>query len=423
MNFSSFGARFSGRSGTRDLMDDLGAVARDPARWINLGGGNPSAIPALQALFDDALAAIGAQRGWSALYGGYDSPQGYAPFIEALVDLLNARYGWQLTPRHVLTTPGSQASFFMLFNLFGGIDAHGRRRHVLLPQAPEYIGYTQSGFEDGLLTACRSRIEKLGAHGFRYHIDFDALRVGDDVAALCLSRPSNPTGKLASDVEMTQLAALARGRELPFIVDGAYGLPFPGITFAPATVNFDERSVLCLSLSKLGLPGLRTGIVIAPPPVVDALIGMNAMLNLAPNPLGARLAFEIMKTHDLVSLSRDLVQPHYAERSRRAQEIAARALDGLPYRLHASEGAIFLWLWFEGLPVSTDVVYSRLRERGVLVIPGSHFGPGLDEPWPHLEECMRVSYAQSEAALEAGFAAIADEVRAAYALTCADPRR
>ncbi len=415
MNFSTFGARFSGRSGTRELMDDLGAVARDPGRWINLGGGNPSAIPALQTLFGDAIAAIGAQRGWPALYGGYDGPQGYQPFLEALVDLLNAHCGWQLTPRHVMTTQGSQASFFMLFNLFGGTGADGRLRRVLLPQSPEYIGYAQSGFEDGLLTSCRSRIETVGTHGFRYHVDFEALRLDDDVAALCLSRPSNPTGKLAADTEMARLSALARERGLPFIVDGAYGLPFPGIVFAPATVAFDEHTVLCFSLSKLGLPGARTGIVIAAPPIIDALVGMNAMLSLAPNPFGARIACEIMRTQDLVTLSREFVQPHYAARSRLAQDIAARALAGLPYRLHASEGAIFLWLWFPGLPVSTDLIYARLRERGVLVIPGSHFGPGLDVPWPHLAECMRMSYAQQEAVLEAGFAAIADEIGAAYA--------
>jgi len=415
MNFSTFGARFSGRSGTRELMDDLGAVARDPSRWINLGGGNPSAIPALQSLFDEAIATIGARGGWSALYGGYDSPQGYQPFLDALVDLLNAHFDWRLTTRHVMTTPGSQASFFMLFNLFGGSWPDGRRRRVLLPQSPEYIGYAQSGFEDGVLASRRSRIETFGAHGLRYHVDLDALRVDDDVAALCISRPSNPTGKLATDTEMDALAALSRARDIPFIVDGAYGLPFPGIAFAPATVNFDANTVLCLSLSKLGLPGVRTGIVIAAPPIVDALVGMNAMLNLAPNPFGARVACELMRTQDLVRLSRELVQPHYAARSRLAVAIAARALEGLPYRLHASEGAIFLWLWFPGLPVSTATLYARLRERGVLVIPGVHFGPGLDAPWPHLDECMRVSYAQPEDVLEAGFEAIAEEVRAAYA--------
>jgi valine--pyruvate aminotransferase len=413
MKFSEFGARFSGRSGTRDLMDDLGAVAREPSRWINLGGGNPSVIPAMKPLFDDALAAITSRGDWPALLGGYDSPQGYQPFIEALTDDLNRRSGWNLTPRHIMTTPGSQASFFMLFNLFGGYDPAGRLRRVLLPQSPEYIGYSQSGIAPGQLASCRSRIELVGERQFRYHIDFGALPL-DDVAAICVSRPSNPTGKLASDEEMAQLYALARRLDVPMIVDSAYGLPFPGITFVPGTVVRDDNTVFCLSLSKLGLPGARTGIVIANPDIIDALTGMNAMLNLAPNPLGARIALALLQQHDLVALARERVLPHYVERSRLAQAIAERALAGLPWRIHASEGAIFLWLWFPGLPVSAEVLYERLKARGVLVIPGTYFAPGLPAPWPHLGECLRVSYAQPDAVLEAGFAAIAAEVGAAY---------
>lgn len=74
MNFSTFGARFSGRSGARDRMDDPGAVARDPSRWSNLGDGNPRAVPALQALFDEATGTIGARSGWASLYGGSAKP-------------------------------------------------------------------------------------------------------------------------------------------------------------------------------------------------------------------------------------------------------------------------------------------------------------------------------------------------------------
>lgn len=413
MRFSEFGARFSGRSGTRDLMDDLGAVAREPARWINLGGGNPSVIPAMKPIFDEALAAISAGGEWASLLGGYDSPQGYQPFLEALADDLNRRLGWQVTSRNIMTTPGSQASFFMLFNLFAGVDGAGRLRRVLLPQSPEYIGYSQSGIAPGQLASCRSRIELVGDRQFRYHIDFPALPL-DDIAAICISRPSNPTGKLASDEEMAQLYELARRQEVPMIVDSAYGLPFPGITFVPGTVTREDNTVFCLSLSKLGLPGARTGIVIANPAIIDALTGMNAMLNLAPNPLGARLALALLRERDLVALARQLVLPHYAERSRLAQAIAARALDGLPWRIHVSEGAIFLWLWFPGLPVSAELLYERLKARGVLVIPGTYFGPGLSSPWPHLGECLRVSYAQPDEVLEAGFAAIAAEVATAY---------
>lgn len=395
-------------------MDDLGAVAADPKRWVNLGGGNPSAIPSLQPVFAAALARLQARGDWLPLLGSYDSPQGYRPFLEALAGWCRDRLGWRVGVENLLVTPGSQASFFMLFNLFAGRDAGGAARCVLLPQCPEYIGYSESWLEPAQLRSCPSRIEVVDQHRFRYRVDFESLPLDDDVSAICLSRPSNPTGKFASDDELARLAALAQARGIPLIVDAAYGLPFPGILFTDGSQGWSPGQVLCLSLSKLGLPGARTGIVIADPPVIDALTGMNAMLNLAPNPLGARLALELMQEHDLAELGRAHVQVHYAERSGAALAHCGRVFEGLPWRIHQSEGAIFFWLWFPDLPIPARELYRRLKARGVLVIPGDYFGPGLAAEWPHLSECLRVSYAQPDAVLEAGLGALADEVRAAW---------
>ena len=39
-----------------------------------------------------------------------------------------------------------------------------------------------------------------------------------------------------------------------------------------------------------------------------------------------------------------------------------------PYRVHRPEGAIFLWLWFENLPITSAELYQRLKNRGVLIV-------------------------------------------------------
>ena len=88
---------------------------------------------------------------------------------------------------------------------------------------------------------------------------------------------------------------------------------------------------------------------------------------------------------------------------------------GVPFSIHKPEGALFLWLWFEGLPITTRELYERLKKRGVLVVSGHYFFPGLDEPWRHKDECIRVTYAQDDEVVEKGLSIIADEVRKAYA--------
>ena len=92
------------------------------------------------------------------------------------------------------------------------------------------------------------------------------------------------------------------------------------------------------------------------------------------------------------------------------------AQSGYPYNVHASEGAFFLWLWFKDLPVSTSVLYERLKERSVLVVPGEYFFFGLHDPdWKHRHECIRMTFTQPEQVVREGIDIIAAEVAKIYA--------
>ncbi len=51
MDLSAFGRRLLGDSGTWSLMDDLGGIAASGGSIMNLGGGNPSLVPAAVARF------------------------------------------------------------------------------------------------------------------------------------------------------------------------------------------------------------------------------------------------------------------------------------------------------------------------------------------------------------------------------------
>lgn len=419
MHLSRFGKRFTTISGTRQLMDDLGTVLRSGPDVINLGGGNPSVIPALQAVFHDALVRLVAGGDLDRLMAAYDGPQGHRPFLEAVAALLNGQFGWHVSPDNVLATTGSQASFFMLFNLFAGDDSAGVRRQILLPQSPEYVGYADIALQSDSLISHPSRIEYLAPHRFKYRVDFSEIALDDATAAVCISRPTNPTGNVITDTELARLVDLTAQAGLPLIVDCAYGQPFPGILFADALPVWSEHIVLCLSLSKLGLPGLRTGIVVARPDIIEALTSMSASLMLANNSIGARLVLELIQSGEVIRLSRDEIKPYYLSRAQQALACCDEYFAGLDYYIHQPEGAIFLWLWFPDLPVSAQTLYERLKARGILVLPGHHFTPGLQRPWQHAHECLRISYAQPEEVLRRGVCAIAEEVRRAVT---ADPR-
>lgn len=415
MRFSKFGTKLGGQAGITQLMDDLGTAMSVNREMLMLGGGNPGQIPAVQALFRQRMQAI-LDHGdsFERMVGNYGPPQGAPEFTRALASLLRREFGWPIEAENIALTNGSQSASFMLFNLFAGDGEDGEPSNVLLPLAPEYIGYSDQGLSHDFFSAARPTIDHLEEHVFKYRVDFDALHVGNHTGAICVSRPTNPTGNVLTDEEVTRLMALAQRHQVPLIIDNAYGTPFPNIIFSQATPFFNDNVVVCMSLSKLGLPGVRTGIVIARAEIIKAVSGINAVLNLTTGGFGPMLVLDLIESGEIIKVSRDIIRPFYHRKAEQAVALLKQELGDYPFRLHKPEGAIFLWLWFEGLPISSQKLYQRLKQRGVLVIAGHHFFPGLDEDWRHSHECIRVTYSQDQAMVEAGLKIIADEVKKAY---------
>ena len=89
----------------------------------------------------------------------------------------------------------------------------------------------------------------------------------------------------AAQLKTDSIRRLADDNDIPLIIDNAYGTPFPHIIFTDAKPCFNEHTIVCMSLSKLGLPAARTGIVIAHESIVEALSATNAIIGLAPGGL------------------------------------------------------------------------------------------------------------------------------------------
>ncbi len=396
-------------------MVDLGyALAQDGDVYM-LGGGNPAHIPQVQRYFRESmqrlLDSVGA---FEQAIGNYDPPQGNRQFIEAICMLLYGEFGWAVEPKNVALTNGSQSAFFALFNIFGGIFENGVKKKILLPLTPEYIGYCDVGLAEEMFVASRPEIRHIDEHTFKYYVDFDRLHITDEVGAICVSRPTNPTGNVLTDSEIEKLGEIARIHDVPLIIDNAYGTPFPNIVFTEAKPVWNEHTILCMSLSKLGLPATRTGIVIANEEVIRMVSEMNAVMSLAPGGMGAAIASEMVRNGEVIRLSREVIRPFYEKKAAEVVEQIIENLQGVDFHIHKPEGAIFLWLWFKGLPITNQQLYDRLKRRGVLVVPGNYFFPGLKEHWQHKDECIRINYSQDRETVTAGVKIIAEEVKRAY---------
>ena len=436
MKFSKFGQKFTQPTGISQLMDDLGDALKSDQPVNMLGGGNPARIEAVNELFLETYQALGNDGSFredinstaTSSMANYSNPQGDAAFIDALVGFFNRHYDWNLTAENIALTNGSQNAFFYLFNLFGGAFTDEKSesvdKSILLPLTPEYIGYSDVHIEGQHFTAVLPHIDEVTHEGeegfFKYRVDFEALEslpalTEGRIGAICCSRPTNPTGNVLTDEEMAHLAEIAKRYDVPLIIDNAYGMPFPNIIYSDVTLNWDDNTILCFSLSKIGLPGVRTGIIVAAPEVIAAVSAMNAVVNLSPTRFGASIATPLVENDAIKDLSDNDIKPFYQQQAKKAIALLKQELGDYPLMIHKPEGAIFFWLWFKDLPITTLELYDILKEKGTLIVPSQYFFPGVDvSDYQHAHECIRMSIAADEDTLAKGIAVIGEVVRGLY---------
>lgn len=428
INFSDFGTKLTGNSGILQLMDDLGQPLPKDIPSYQLGGGNPARIPEIDAMYRQEMEKIMADGdSFGDLIGRYDAPGGRVSFTDDVATYLSNKYGWNITAENIAVTNGSQSAMFYIFNLFGGtktVNGVATKRTIVFPLVPEYIGYADQGIEEDIFVGIPAQFERFSDNTFKYAVDFPLLEKylaeHNNVGALCVTRPTNPTGNVLTDDEIKHLSKIALQYDIPLIVDNAYGLPWPDIIFTDnAEPFFGENVILSMSLSKIGLPSMRTGIIIAQKEITKALGNMNAITALTTASAGQALTSNLIKTGKLVEAAQKYVRPFYEKKSKDTQKWIHQYFAGTDYAVHKSEGAIFLWLLLPELNITTKQFYAELKKRGVIVVPGEYFffGNATDnslpkvENHPHYTKCIRLNYSRPAEEVEQGIKIISEVYR------------
>ena len=419
MEFTDFGKKLSSHSGILQLMDDIAKPLPEGVVAKPLGGGNPARIEDVEKVYRRELEELLKDGDkFEDVLCHYDSPQGRVGFLKTVATFFKESYGWNITEENVAVTNGSQSAMFYLFNLFSG-KTDGEVKTLLFPLMPEYIGYADQGIEDGTFVSVPSKCEYYDDNTFKYTLDGDAvekyLSKHPEVGAIAVSRPTNPSGNVLRDGEVKRLAELAHEYSIPLIIDNAYGLPFPDIVFTEdAKPIWNEDIVLSMSLSKIGLPSIRTGIVIARKEIIKALGNINAIAALATGSMGPVLADNLIRTGELVRLASGKVRPFYQKKAKRMEELVRKYFEGTKYYLHKIEGSIFCWLYLPDLKISTLEFYALLMKDGVVTVPGEYFFFGSEEqkkglayPHPHYTKCLRLNYSGDDRLIEEGISIIA----------------
>jgi aminotransferase len=300
----------------------------------------------------EALAASARER--EARVHGYAPFAGLPALRAAIADRYAAEYGVELDPeREVAVVPGTKSALSELV-----LCLAERGDTVLLPDPyyPDYpSGVALAGARLGLLPLDPSR-------GYAPRFD---LAAHDDVAAVFLNYPSNPTAAVVGDRAFADAIAFAHETGATIIHDFAYGdLVFDGRKPRSFLAEPGARDVgvELFSMSKsYGMAGWRLGFVLGNAELVARQTTLQDHVRAG--------IFTPVQQAGIAALTGP--QDGVADRVRLYERRRDRVLAAVGGLAAPCKGTFYVWLRLpDGLTPER-----LLEEHRVVVAPGEGFGP------------------------------------------------
>jgi GntR family transcriptional regulator/MocR family aminotransferase len=335
-----------------------GARPPDPINFAS-GIGDSHLFPAED--FRKVLQAVMRRDGIAAL--DYGEPNGHAPLRETIVHIL-ASQGLHTQSENVLITAGSQQALSLVSQLLL------KPGDVILVESPTYSGALD------LFRALGFKVVGIPMDGQGMQVEVLEKLLQQHHPKLIYTIPNfhNPTGTCLSSLRRHQLIILADRYNIPILEDDFVGdLRYEGRT-QPALKALDPggRVIYVSTFSKILMPGLRVGFLVAEGPVYKSLVDFKRVNDLATSTLVQR------------ALEAYVTVGRYQSHLRRSCQIFRKRRDAMvsaiqrclpaAVQFDPPQGGLFIWLQ---LPekLSSEKLLPLAWEEGVAFAPGAGFFP------------------------------------------------
>jgi LL-diaminopimelate aminotransferase len=325
---------------------------------IDLGAGDndtpppPSVVRAMQqALENPALSKYGFQ-------------QGHFPFREAISRWVGRRFGHQFDPAtETLPLLGSKEG---LSHLAHAVIDQGDVAIVPEPGYQAYIGGTLLAGGEAYIAPLRPE------RHFLLELDDVPAHVLARTKLVFVNYPNNPTAAIAPRDYLERTVAACRKHGILLAYDNAYcELTYDGYV-APSIFDIPgarDVAIEFFSLSKsYSMTGWRIGFAVGAAPLIGALTRVKSYTDTGPWLAIQQAAITALEESDA------LVAPVRAELQRR-RDAAVQALAAHGFTCETPKAAMYLWVPLPAGVESRTFAMKALEETGVVVLPGSGFGP------------------------------------------------
>jgi LL-diaminopimelate aminotransferase len=307
----------------------------------------------------------------------YPTTSGKRELREAFCGWMERRHGVTLDPENeVLPATGSKEAIFHAPLAF---LHHSHDRRGVAYGTPGYPVY-----ERGALFAGGEALpaELNGENGFLLPpeaVDPERTRI------LWINYPHNPTGATASYEYLERVAGFCREHDILLLSDECYNDVYSGEPPPSILEVTKERTLAFCSLSKRsGMTGYRSAMMAGDPELISALGKLRPSIGVATQSFVQDAAIAAWSDDAHVEKRRRI----FGEKRDLFTAFFERA--GIDYL--RTDASFYLWVV---VPDGDDEAYAlRLMEEGIVVAPGSSFGPGGEgyvrvALVPDLEQCLR----------------------------------
>ncbi len=325
----------------------------------------------------------------------YGEHNGFAPLRATIAHVL-ASQGLPAGPENVLITAGSQQAIALVTQLLLRPD------DTILVESPTYSGALD------LFRALRLKIIGIPTDEHGMQVEKLEVLLQQHHPRLIYTIPNfhNPTGTCLSSARRRQLIALSGCYNVPILEDDFVGdLRYEGRA-QPALMSLDPggRVVYVSTFSKMLMPGLRVGFLVAEGPIYNSLVAYKRVYDLTTSNLYQRALEAYVTVGRYQAYLRRSCQVY-----RKRRDAMLRAIDRyLPAGVCVTQpqGGLFIWLQLpEGM--STDHLLPIACDQGVAFAPGRAFY--ADEGG---ESCMRLNFvAQPVENIEEGIQRLGKAIR------------
>lgn len=242
---------------------------------------------------------------------------------------------------------------------------------VLLP-SPLFASHFEQTIQWGGVPIFVPLIEE---EGWKLDIKECEKRITNKTKVILFSNPSNPTGAVLSEEELSALADLARRHDLIIISDETYDfLTYDNIKHisAASIPEIRDRVIVCGSFSKkYALTGYRVGYAFAEEGIIDHMLKVHDALTICAPAISQKAAIAALK-----GPNEPVIEA--IERFNHNRELMCQELDKMSdiFEYQKPKGAYYILAKIKKSNTdSFKLALKILYEAHVIVIPGAAFGP------------------------------------------------